>query len=258
MSDVVKAAFLGAIQGVTEFLPVSSSGHLIAAKTISGYEATLAFDVFLHLATLLAVLIYFRRDLWSIARSADRGPVGLRIALGTLPAVALALAFQRWREGIDPWFVVLGWSISAVYLRFTRGREGSWRHPELPILRAVIVGGTQGLAAILPGLSRSGSSISSGLWLGLKRDEASRFSFLLSIPLMAGAGLMQGRKLAGEGIAEVPGGWPALVVAFAAAFLTGIVAIHALLRVVAGDRFHRFGWYNLCAASAFALYLALH
>ncbi len=258
MSEIAKAALLGAIQGLTEFLPVSSSGHLIAAKTIAGYEASLAFDVFLHLATLLAVIIYFRRDLWSIARSADLVPVGLRIALGTLPAVALALAFHSWRERIDPWFVVLGWSISAVYLNLTRGRDGSWRHRELPVLRALLVGGTQGLAAILPGLSRSGCSIASGLWLGLRRGEAARFSFLLSIPIMAGAGIMEGKKLVGAEIAGVPGGWSALTVAFAAAFLTGMAAIFLLLRVVAGNRFHRFGWYNLGAASAFALYLALH
>jgi undecaprenyl-diphosphatase len=256
MSDFWKAAVLGLIQGVTEFLPVSSSGHLLAAKAILGFDAGLALDVVLHLATLLAVLIYFAGELLRLARGPQRWGVALLVVIGTVPAAAIGLVFHDLREKISPWFVVLGWTLSATYLLLTRGREGNSPYPSLPPARAFLVGGSQGIAAVLPGFSRSGASISSGLWLGLKREDAFRFSFLLAIPVMLGAGLVEGRHLFhGEGV-DLPGGWPALAIACAGAFLVGLLAIHLLFRAVVGNHFHRFGWYNLFAAAAFAFYLA--
>jgi undecaprenyl-diphosphatase len=145
--------------------------------------------------------------------------------------------------------------ISATYLLLSRGREGTLRYPQIPLWRAFLIGASQGIAAAIPGFSRSGASIASGLWLGLERREAFRFSFLLAIPVMLGAGLVEGRKLFGHGAVEIPGGFGALALAMAAAFAVGLVAIHLLSRAVASNHFHRFGWYNLTAAVAFAIYL---
>jgi len=254
VKEFLEAVCLGVLQGASEFLPISSSGHLIAMKTVLGYEAPTAFDVALHLPTLLAVLIYFGRDIFRLAASPFRWQVFWRIGLGTVPAAAIGLAFRSWRENVSPWVVVVGWCLSSVYLLLSRNREGEWTHPRFPLARAFLVGGTQGIAAVIPGFSRSGASIASGLWLGLRREEAFRFSFLLAIPVMLGAGIVEGRHVLGGGV-SVPGGWPALCGALGAALVVGLLAIHLLARAVTSDRFHRFGWYNLFAALAFTIYL---
>jgi len=255
MTDFLKAVALGIVQGVTEFLPISSSGHLIALKQIFDFEAPLAFDVCLHLATLGAVLIFFARRLAALARSPDAWPVFVRVLVGTIPAGIIGFAIEKEREHIPSWFVVAGWLISAVYLQLTANRGGSGVHPKLSLARAFLIGGSQGFAAALPGFSRSGISISSGLWLGLERGQAFEFSFLLAIPVMLGAGLVDGRKLFAGGTPNIPGGWPALAGSMAAAFGVGLIAIFVLRRMVIGNKFHRFGYYNLLAAILFAIYL---
>jgi undecaprenyl-diphosphatase len=251
-----KALFLGFVQGATEFLPVSSSGHLIAAHTVLDVHQELSFDVSLHVATLAAVLIYFARDLLRLVRSPELWPVGWRVLVGTIPAGLIGYAFREWRENVPPWFVVGGWLISASYLLLTAGRHGERTYSRIPLDRAFFIGGSQGIAAVLPGFSRSGASIASGLWLGLDRDQAFRFSFLLAIPVMLGAGVVEGRKLLHGEAAMVPGGWLAIGLAMLAAFAVGLAAIHLLARAVTGNKFHRFGWYNLAAAIAFAIFLA--
>ena len=253
--DQLKALVLGVVQGMTEFLPVSSSGHLIAVERILGFETPLAFDVSLHVATLAAILIYFCGQLLALARSPERWPVLRLVVVGTIPAGLIGVLVARLRQEPSPWLVVAGWLISATYLLLSKGREGTRRFPELSLGRAFLIGGSQGIAAAIPGFSRSGASIASGLWLGLERREAFRFSFLLAIPVMLGAGLVEGRKLFGHGAVEVPGGSPALALAMAAAFVVGLGAIYLLDRVVTSNRFHRFGWYNLSAAAGFAIYL---
>ena len=256
MSDVVKAVVLGFVQGATEFLPVSSSGHLIALKQIFRFDADLAFDVCLHIATLVAVFIYFGRELVRLARSADAWPIAVRVIVGTIPAGLIGWAIEKQREHTPSWFVVVGWAISATYLFLTANRGGSGTYARLTLFRAFLIGGSQGIAAALPGFSRSGISISSGLWLGLERKQAFAFSFLLAIPVILGAGLVDGLKLFRGEASPVPGGWPALAAAMVAAFAVGLVAIHVVYRAVVGNRFHRFGLYNLTAGVLFAIYLA--
>ena len=258
MTDTLKALILGVVQGLTEFLPVSSSGHLIAMEKLLGFEAPLPFDVSLHVATLAAVLLYFGRYIVKVLRTPEARPLALRVLVGTIPAGIMGYAAHDFREHIPVWVVVAGWLCSGTYLLLTGRREGTCDASRTSLPNALLIGGSQGIAAVLPGFSRSGASIASGLWLGLKREEAFRFSFLLAIPVMLGAGLVEGRKLFGHGAVEVPGGWPALVLAMAAAFLVGMLAIHILYRAVVGKNFHRFGWYNLSAAVLFAIYLFTH
>ena len=258
MNEFVKAIILGAIQGATEFLPVSSSGHLMAAERVLGFEAhVLPFEVALHLATLGAVFIYFARYLWNLLRSSDRWPIGLRVVIGTIPAGIIGMAFEKYRDELSLWVVVVGWLLSGTYLLLTR-REGISTAVNTSLPNSFLIGGSQGIAAVIPGFSRSGASIASGLWLGLKREEAFRFSFLLAIPVILGAGLVEGRKLFGHGAVEIPGGWPALAAAMLVAFAVGLLAIHILFKAVTGRHFHRFGWYNLSAAALFAIYLLTH
>jgi len=256
MSEELRAAILGCIQGITEFFPISSSAHLIVFRDALGFEgAGLPFDISVHLATLLAVLIYFRREILEVLTGPEAVPVILRVGLATLPSVAIGLALKSHRDELSRWFVVGGWTLSGTYLLFTRGLDGALRYSRLPLSRALLVGMAQAMA-IFPGISRSGSSISAGLWLGLDRTQAARFSFLLAIPAILGAAVLTGLDIL-ESPQEQERLWKAASIAMPVAFVTGMVAIHFLLRIVRGDRFHLFGIYNLTAAAIFAAYLVL-
>jgi undecaprenyl-diphosphatase len=254
MSEELKAIVLGLVQGLTEFFPISSSAHLSAMREILGFSMKgLAFDVSLHLATLLAVLVYFRGEILRAALAGNRWQVLLRIVLATLPAVIAGFLLGQWRENLPPGYAVGGWLFSATYLLLTRGRGGAIPYGEAPVSSAVTIGLAQSLA-IFPGVSRSGSTIASGLWLGLSREDAAKFSFLLAIPAIGGAGLLEGLKVLKSGDPQ-PGLLGLAAIAMPVSFVAGMFTIHFLLRVVKSDFFHRFGWYNLCAAVAFGAYI---
>jgi undecaprenyl-diphosphatase len=256
MSDALKAAVLGLIQGLTEFFPVSSTAHLMALRRILAFEVEgLAFDVAVHLATLLAVLIYFRREILTVAMGPQRTRVFLLLVLGTLPAVAAGVLLKDHRDHFSPWVVVGGWLFSGAYLLLSRGRDGQGRYASMPIATGMAIGTAQALA-IFPGVSRSGSTITAGVWLGLAREEAARFSFLLAIPAILGAGALKTLDLI-ESPARYADVAAAAAVAMPIAFTAGIFSIHYLLKIVRRDVFHRFGWYNLAAAAGFAAYLVL-
>ena len=256
MSDAWKAIVLGCVQGVTEFLPVSSSAHLLALRHILGFEVEgIAFDLAVHLATLLAVIIYFRRQIGALALGRGGWRVTGRLLLGTAPVVAAGLLFASLREDPSPWAPVIGWVFSGCYLGLSRGRGGSASQTTLSLPRVALVGLAQALS-LFPGVSRSGSSITAGLWLGLAREEAARFSFLLAIPATLLAIGYQALKLL-RSPGPHTGLWAAAGVAMPVAFVVGMLCIHLLLRLVRTDSFHRFGWYNLTAAAGLALYLLL-
>lgn len=254
--EAIKAAFLGLVQGITEFFPVSSSAHLLALRHVLGFKVEgLAFDVALHFATLLAVIIYFRREIAMVLKSAQRWPVFVRLVVAMLPSVAAGLLFAKARENLHPAYAVAGWTFSGAYLLSLRHRRGTKAYADAPMGTALGIGFAQALA-IFPGVSRSGATITAGVWLGLEREQAARFSFLLSIPAIFGAGVFEARHfLSGT---QVEGDFlAATVCAMPVAFLVGLGAIHLLLRIVRADVFHRFGWYNLLAALAFGVYLLL-
>jgi len=258
MADTWKAAILGLVQGLTEFLPISSSAHLLALRKVMGFEVEgLAFDLSVHLATLLAVLIYFRREIRSIAQDDRRWMILLRLALATLPIVIVGFVFKRARENLPDWAPVAGWLVSGTYLSFlSGGRVRGVAYADAPLRSGLLIGIAQALA-VFPGISRSGSTITAALWLGFSRDDAAKFSFLLSIIAVALAVGDKAKDLAGSP-GEHAGLWASAGIAVPVAFFTGLFAIHLLLRVVRGNVFHRFGWYNYLAAGAFLLYLLNH
>jgi undecaprenyl-diphosphatase len=256
MPEIVKAAVLGVVQGITEFLPISSSAHLLALEEILDFHLEgVAFDVSLHLATLLAVIAYFRGEILRLVRGERRLRILLCIALATAPVGVAGFLLADFRASIPPGFAVGGWLFSAAYLLATRGRGGATPYDRISAGRAVAVGCAQALS-ICPGVSRSGATIAAGLWLGLSREGAARFSFLIAIPAMLGAGLHEGLKLAKA--PEVPDGfWALCAVGAPAALAVGLLAIHVLMKVVREDAFHRFGIYNLAAGALFGAYLLL-
>ena len=255
----LKNIILGLLQGCTEFFPISSSGHLIAAKKILNLEASLAQDVALHIATLAAIIIYFRKDILKLLVHPRRINMAVLLIVATLPGAGLGFLLSDWRSNISPWWVVGGWSVSALYLitsplAMSNNLKDRLSYTELPLLRGALIGTAQAMA-IFPGVSRSGSSIVSGLWLGLEREAAFRFSFILSIPIITGAGLKTALDLDQEQI-NIMGGWLPVLSGMAISFFVGLGAIHFLLQFVRKNRLHIFGWYNFVAAIGFGIYMA--
>ncbi len=184
------AILAGSIQGLTEFLPVSSTGHLIIYENffgISQQEFGLAFDASLHLGTLLAIIVFFFKDYLKILSR----NLYLKLIIGTIPAIFLGLIFENQIESVlrQTWVVGTALVLFSFVLILAEKLARNIKTSEKTTLRdALIIGFFQSIA-LIPGISRSGSTISAGLFLGLKREEAARFSFLLSGPIVAGAGV---------------------------------------------------------------------
>jgi undecaprenyl-diphosphatase len=251
MSFEWQTLLLSAVQGVTEFLPVSSSGHLALLQTAFGFPGSaLAFDVLLHCATTLAVLIFFRKDAaaflgqWcaGLASKEARGSEGWRYGwaiLGGSAATALvALPLRNLVEAAmsSRFAVGAGLLTTAGILCLVPLLPG--RQKELSMKTALVVGLIQGLAAF-PGVSRSGSTIAAALFMGLAAPEAFRLSFLLSVPAILGAMLLEVPGLL-RGASVLPGGWfPAMLAAFA----LGYLSLTLLRRLVLSGRWAYFGIY---------------
>ncbi len=254
MSEPAKAAVLGLVQGISEFFPISSSAHLRALRVILDFQVEgLAFDIAVHVATLGAVVVYFRREILSIARGPKAVPVALRLAAASIPLFLIGYLFGGHRESLSLWVLVLCWLFSGTYLLLLKGIKGDKNFTSLSLPRIALIGVAQSLA-FFPGMSRSGSTIAAGLLVGLSRDQAATFSFLLAIPAILGAGAYQTLKFVRDD-ADTGSLGLALGIAMPVAFVVGLLAIHLLLRMVRGNAFYRFGYYNLAAAMAFASYL---
>lgn len=237
----LQVVLLAVLQGITEFLPVSSSGHLVLAQKLLGFAAPpLAYDVCFHLGTLLAVVVYFFRDLRELALRFTRREnfrLLVLLAVATLPAAAVGLLFRERIESLFSGASFLGWAFwftAAVLLasRFLR------RQRRLPDVAAALLIGAAQAVAILPGVSRSGMTIAVALLLGLSFDFSFRFSFLLSIPAVLGAVVLE----AGD-IPWRSGQAPLLALGVAVAAATGLLALAWLRRLALRDHFHRFAWY---------------
>lgn len=259
---------LGLVQGLTEFLPISSSGHLVMGQTLFGLEEAnnLPFDVLVHGASLLAILVYFRQRLILLVRH-RRVTYGAKIVLGTVPVVIVGFTL---REAIEVAFhspslvavnlAVTGILLLSLYLRGDPAEQprtlaelqpGALAEPTW--LGALLIGCAQ-TVAILPGISRSGSTIVSALWLGLAPAAAAEFSFLLGIPALAGAMVLQAAAVqdAAAGYAGT-----AFAVGGVASFVSSLAAIMLVFRLLARRGFRRFGFYCLAVAAAFGTYLAV-
>jgi undecaprenyl-diphosphatase len=251
---------LGLVQGLTEFLPVSSSGHLVLMQHfLKVPEASVAFDVFLHLATLLAAVLALRPELvrilafiastlgirWVALRSDDlREGKRLFVALvvGTLPVAVAGIFFRDRIESYfaNPQFVGVALLFTGVVLVSTH--FASKRGGQLDTLGALAIGLAQAVA-LLPGVSRSGMTVSAGLFARVRRERAVRFSFLLSLPAVAGAGILKLRHgVEFAGVAPLT-----LAAAFVAALVSGYLATQILLRVVVSGRLSLFGFYCILA-----------
>ena len=253
------ALILGLIQGITEFLPVSSSGHLVMGQTLLNVQIPgVAFEVAVHVATLFSVLLVFRKRVTGLALGVLRfDPEALRylglLVMATLPAVAVGLGAKETLEGLFdvPEVVAVALLITGSFL-WTSKRALAREPKGRPGPREAILMGFAQAFAIIPGISRSGATVVTGLWLGLEAEEAAAFSFLMAVPAILGAAILElPELLAGAGGV---GGGP-LVLGGVAAGIAGVLAIWAFLAMLKQKSFHRFGPYCWSVGALFLLYL---
>ena len=237
MSDLISALIIAVVQGLTEWLPVSSSGHLVLFSSILKYNSSLMFDVALHFGTLMAVFVYFGKDIMDIIEDflklrtkTANFRLGLLLIVATIPAAIIGYAFRDFFEIAfgSLGLVALGFAITSLILLiasldFSKLMK---KKEELGFLGALSIGFFQALA-IFPGISRSGSTISSGLLLGLKEKEAVKFAFLMAIPAIFGAAILE------IGNNKLP---PELIWATLVSFAVGLGTIHLMLKFVLTSR----------------------
>jgi undecaprenyl-diphosphatase len=266
MTEWSQALLLALVQGITEFLPISSSAHLVIPALLLGWEDQgLAFDVAVHVGTLLAVVLYYRRELLQMSVSCAgllRGqPVNedvrlvLYLALATVPVVIVGFLADEFIENrlrslpvIATTTLVFGLLLG---LADRRARSGAPARP-LAASAALLIGLAQALAPV-PGVSRSGITITAGLLLGLDRAAAARFAFLLSIPVIAGAGLLKGVQLAQQ---SGPVNWLLLSVSALVAAVTAYACISLFLRLLERLGLMPFVYYRIALAGLlYALWL---
>ena len=237
----LQAVISGLVQGVAEFLPISSSGHLVILHKLMGLnEPEVFFDIFLHLGTLAAVFIVFGREIIESITTKKR--MGLLILISSAVTFVIVLLFIKNIEAafnnvrtIGLMFVITGiWLIAGNFIRL--GTEG------MTVFKACIIGLSQGIAA-LPGISRSGATISTGLFLGLDGQAAAKFSFLLSIPAILGAFVFK-IKEAGFNLTGVNVNY---FIGFFVSCIVGIISLKLLLRILYRNKFHWFGVYCILA-----------
>ncbi len=268
MELIAAAVVIGVLQGLTEFLPISSSAHLTLVPPALGWTDPLlnsaAFVVMLHLGTLAALLLVFWRDLLRIAaagidllrvRRIEDDPdrrLAVLLALSVVPAALVGALFE---EFFDTFFrdnlVLIPLTLVAGALLLW-GAERVGRRDrgiaDLPLVGGLAIGAAQALA-LVPGISRSGVTISAGLFLGLRRDDAARFAFLMGVPIIAGAGLWKARELVAA--PPAPDEIAALLAGMAAAAVSGLIAIRGLLRYLRTRGLGVFVAYRLVAAVVF-------
>jgi len=253
---------LGILQGLTEFLPVSSSGHLVLVERLMDVHPSLAVNVGLHAGSLVAILFYYRRDLWSLALSLLPGPgddapstsehrkLAWHLILATVATVPPALLLRDPIEGLlaEPAagrFLALTFLMTAVLLVLTELTPGDRPTRNLTWRGALLIGLVQGIA-VFPGISRSGSTIAVALILGLSSEKAARFSFLMAIPIIGGAALLELPSLAGQmNVGH-------LLLGMAASIVAGLAALTLLVGLIRRRRFVWFAAY-LVPLSLFCL-----
>lgn len=260
MSEIIQAIILGIAQGLTEFIPVSSSAHLALIPWFFGWGPSgLLFDTMLHWGTLLAVALVFWRDFLNLIgawftsiRRRSLADANARLAwfiiVGSIPAVVLGFLFDDFVESLfaEPQMVGLFLLITAVILAVAELTAGRLQEPrtleQMNWVDSILIGLAQALA-LAPGISRSGSTIAMGLGRGIRRDLAARFSFLLGTPVIFGAGLLQLVEVVTTDATELTGQWLPIVLGFIAAAIAGTIAIRFLLNYLRAHSLYVFSVY---------------
>ncbi|AZZ93665.1 undecaprenyl-diphosphate phosphatase [Hahella sp. KA22] len=255
---------LALIQGLTEFLPISSSAHLILPSEVWGWQDQgLAFDVAVHVGTLLAVMVYFRADIFNLLNgwfkqitgggASQESRLAWAVILGTIPAGIAGVLLDSWiEENLRSALVIALATIGfGVLLGLADRKEGTRDIDQFTLKDALVIGFSQALA-LIPGTSRSGITMTSALFLGLNRDTAARFSFLLSIPLIAAAGLFKGMELVGTGTSSQ---WSEIAGATLISAVSAYACIHLFLKFLQKIGFMPFVIYRMLLGAGLLIWL---
>lgn len=261
MLDLLSAIILGAVQGISEFLPISSSGHLVIVPALLGVQTSIVFDTILHLGTLVAIFTFFWNEIINLIKGFILSIVdlteskqvfldGIRnepmkrlswlILVATIPTGIMGLLFKDAVETIFRGTVFVGifLVITGFILYFAERRpSGNTKIKGMTFKQAIFIGICQGFA-VLPGISRSGSTIAAGLFEGLDREYSARYSFLLCIPAVIGAGLIQAKDIVSMDVSVM-----VLVVGFLSAVIFGYLSIKLLLKMIEGWSLDIFAYY---------------
>ncbi|MFC1613017.1 undecaprenyl-diphosphate phosphatase [Patescibacteria group bacterium] len=243
--SILQSIILGAIQGVTEWLPISSSGHLVIAQEFFGLQNYLFFDILLHTTTLFVVFIVFWKDIIEILKSiikldfkSEYGELAVFIITGSIPTAIIGFLFQNIFEKLftNLFAVAISLMVTGILLLSTKIKKHQ-KSANLNKKKATLIGIAQGVA-IIPGISRSGATISAGILSGIDRMKVARFSFLLSIPAILGALLFKINK---NIIAYTK--WQPIIFGMITALIVGYIFLKLLLSIIKSDKFHIFGYY---------------
>ena len=257
--SVIEAALLGLLQGLGEFLPISSSGHLLLGRmllglTIDDSPAYKMLDILLHVGTLIPVLIVFWKDWWNILKNPFKSKTLLLLFIASMPTLIVKVVFDDFITGCDTgWFLGVSFLMTAVFLLFAEYTSAKLQSKtDKPgFLHAVVMGCMQGIA-LLPGVSRSGSTLAGGLLSGLDRKSAAKFSFMMSAPAIAGALLLEGKDAIENGwisdLAVVP-----TIVGVIVSALVGYLAIRFMLKLITKVSLN---WFALYVAILGVIFLA--
>ena len=250
--SILEAALLGILQGLGEFLPISSSGHLLLGRMVLGLTidespAYKMLDILLHAGTLIPVLIVFWQDWWAILKNPFKSKTLLLLFIASLPTLVVKVIFDDFIDGCDTgWFLGVSFLMTAVFLLVAEHVSGKKQHKtgKVGFFQAIVMGCMQGVA-LLPGVSRSGSTLAGGLLSGLDRKNAAKFSFMMSAPAIAAALLLEGKDAIENGwikdLALVP-----TIVGMIAAAVVGYLAIRFMLKLI-----------TRVSLNCFALYVAI-
>ena len=251
LDQLLTTIILGLIQGLSEWLPISSTAHLRVAEHFLGFQATPLFNLFLHVGTLGVVVFYFRHDIKVILTAlvhrdfhSEYGRFILLIVVATIPTGIIGIVYDKFLADTYQTLLIMGvtFLFGAALLFFSK--YGKENQPQITYKKALVIGAAQG-ASIFPGLSRSGSTISSGLLQGVKREVVFKFSFLLSIPAIIGdlgvEAYLQGGSLVSEGVGISPLN---LLIGLLFTVVTGYFAIVLVKKVILSKKFHYFSAYT--------------
>ncbi|MFP6763589.1 MAG: undecaprenyl-diphosphate phosphatase [Planctomycetaceae bacterium] len=253
--DILAAVILGIVQGIGEFLPISSSGHLVIAGELLDRglglgrtgDQKLLLNVTLHAGTLASILVIYRKEIWEL-RSQPR-VCGL-LVLASIPAAVVGFTMKESLELIFATPLVVGVALfgtAALLLLGQKLEKSELNYAHLPLKHAFLIGLLQA-GALIPGISRSGSTIAGGLMLGLQRKSAATFSFLMAIPVMAGAVLLEMQDvLSGQTVIDSPA---ALVAGGVVAFAVGLLCLTWMMGLIARGRLHWFAYYCIAVGTA--------
>lgn len=255
--SLFQAVFLGMVQGLSEFLPISSSGHLMVFQHLFGIEHDrLTFIVVLNMGSLLPLLITFRKDVWALMQRPFQKATAL-LVVATIPLIIVTVLFESYIESAFGTirYLPFGFIVTGIILLLSdRLKANSKDVKDLSFVDAALIGLAQS-AAVMPGLSRSGSTITASLFRGLNREEAARFSFLMAIPTSLGAILFRASRIAAGRVLMDELNFVYMGAGFLAAAVSGYLAINFMLALVKKGKLKYFAFYYVFALTLFIIFI---